>query len=342
MSYTAYEDAIAPDQDVRIAPMRPQDAPGVAACFRVVYGGDYPIRTYYEPAALTEANRTADILTWVAITPREEVVGTANMYRNGCDPRVYEGGGSLVIPKYRRRGLNLKLNESIIAEGERNPNITVLFGEPVCNHTHMQKAMLNQGFFFTGLEMDLMPATAYDRSKDPAERVSMLWNFREMQPRPHGVFLPGALAAPLREIYGETELERRFSPALETTPSAMESEMRSQVYDFAQAARVDLPLVGRDLPVRLAELQQDLAGRGVEVLQLRVNLGQPEVGWVVEVLRQAGFFLGGLYPRWFDYDGLFLQRTARRPHWEQLHIMPDFSRLLELVRADWQAVTGGE
>ena len=41
---------------------RSEDAAGVAECFKKVYGEDYPIKIFYEPDELIEANKTGQYL----------------------------------------------------------------------------------------------------------------------------------------------------------------------------------------------------------------------------------------------------------------------------------------
>jgi hypothetical protein len=57
----------------------------------------------------------------------------------------------------------------------------------------------------------------------------------------------------------------------------------------------------------------------------------------VEALRRRGYFLGGAIPRWFDGDGILMQKLFCPPDFESIHLLSDFSKqLLEVIRRDWQ------
>jgi len=44
-------------------------------------------------------------------------------------------------------------------------------------------------------------------------------------------------------------------------------------------------------------------------------------------------------PRWFNEDGLLLQRLAHAPDWDDIQLLLDRARrIMQLVKNDWQAV----
>lgn len=50
-----------------------------------------------------------------------------------------------------------------------------------------------------------------------------------------------------------------------------------------------------------------------------------------------------MLPRWFDDDGLMLQRVTGKPNWEEIQIdSPRSQRIAAMVRSDWQKVAGGQ
>jgi hypothetical protein len=45
------------------------------------------------------------------------------------------------------------------------------------------------------------------------------------------------------------------------------------------------------------------------VIQVWLKFSSPWNGKVVDILRRKGYFLGGSLPRWFDEDGLLMQKV---------------------------------
>lgn len=61
---------------------------------------------------------------------------------------------------------------------------------------------------------------------------------------------------------------------------------------------------------------------------------------MVDALLRRGYFLGGVLLRWFDVDGMLMQKIVGRPNWEGIKLYSaKAKRLLELARADWEDVS---
>jgi hypothetical protein len=332
---------IAPGQEVAVALLSPEDAPGVSALFRAVYGQDYPVKTYYDPAALLAANRAGDIISCVARTPGGDIVGHLAMYRIAPCPKVYEGGAAMVLPAYRNTAkvfermvvLGIKTCPAYGGEG--------VYGEHVCNHLFTQKAAVTLSNVTMGLAVDLMPASAYDHEKSAQGRVSSLHGFQVLKPHPHTVHLPRVYERELRFIYEGLADTRDLALSTQAPPPDSRSRLTVEVYDFAQVMRVAARELGEDLLAALDGTRAEAAAHGVKVEQLWLPLAAPWVGWAVDELRGRGWFLGGVLPRWFDEDGLMVQRLAEAPRWDDMQILTDRSReVVRLVRRDWERVDG--
>ncbi|MBI5521553.1 MAG: hypothetical protein HY910_02905 [Desulfarculus sp.] len=328
---------IEPGQEVEIGLFCPEDAPGVAALFQAVYGQGYPVKVYYHPQELAAAVARGEIIQVVARTPRGQVVGVENMFNSAPFKGVYEMGAGLVLASFRNRGLSRAMNQYLVDEVIPQKGVPMTFGEPVCNHVFQQKAREGMGYVNTALEVDLMPAAAYSREQSASGRVAALMSFKGYQDHEHAVHLPVRYAAALLEIYagsgqGRAILEADSGAALRGT-----TEFKVELFDFAQAARVAVHETGADLEERLDALLADLRGQGMLVVQAWLKLASPPVAAAAEVFRARGFFLGGVLPRWFDEDGLLLQKVHGRPNWEEIQVhSPRSRRILELVRQDWR------
>jgi hypothetical protein len=121
----------------------------------------------------------------------------------------------------------------------------------------------------------------------------------------------------------------------------LKTELGTRVFDFAQVARVAVEAAGTDLDAAVALEERRLAAQGVTVVQMWLRLDCRWVGWAADRLRGKGYFIGGLLPRWFDTDGLLMQKIMARPCWEDMRIAFDRgSEIVRLAREDWEEVTG--
>jgi hypothetical protein len=111
-----------------------------------------------------------------------------------------------------------------------------MFGEPVCNHPFVQKAVAGFLSVETALEIALMPAEAYTQEKSATGRVAALLVFRNYRPKPHRVFLPPVYENELRFLYATLDEPRELATADEALPTSV-SEIRMDIFDFARVAR---------------------------------------------------------------------------------------------------------
>ena len=332
------KDGIEPGQDWDVYLFRPEDALGVARVFRAVYGDGYPVRTYIEPQLLIEENAALRVISSVARTARGEVVGHNALYNSAAHPGTYESGAGAVHAAYRGgKGIFTRMVDHGLEVAATMPQVNAVFCEPVSNHLFSQKLTDKAGFIIRALEVELMPAAAYEKEASASGRVSNFPTFRTLRARPHGVHLPRAYGDVMDFLYEGLDDEREFRVSTAALSPGTVSDIRSRVFESAGVARVAVHKPGGDFASRMRQLEEELRSRGVMVIQVWLNLACPDVGEAVDLLRNQGFFLGGVLPRWFDDDGMLMQKLFKPPAWDSILTYGERAdRVLELVRTDWE------
>jgi hypothetical protein len=327
-----------PEEHIEIGPFRPEDAEGIAALFRSVYGEGYPVRVFYDPRALTEANDTGTYYSIVARSVSGKVVGVQHLFRSAPYEALYEVGAGLVLKEYRKLGLNRRMLQFVYEKWiSEQQGIAEIWGEPVCNHLIMQKAVAEFRHVETALEVALMPAEAYDKEKSAAGRVAALSAFRCYKPKHHTVYLPLAYETELTFLYSALDDKRNLLISGQPLPDSVRSQGDMTVFDFARVCRISVPSVGSDFDPYIHELETRALDQKLVVIQVWLNLGCPWVGAAVDVLRGKGYFLGGLLPRWFDEDGFLMQKLMIDPDFESIQLYSDRSKqIFAMVQADWR------
>ena len=333
---------IEPKQELELDLMRPQDAPGVAALFRLVYGDRYPVQAYYHPDELIEANAKGEIISSVFRTKKGEIVGHNALFNSAPYGKVYESGAGLIHPQYRVGNLFRPMVQHGVEVGAPRFGVEVVFGEPVTNHRVSQRMVQNLDWVARAVEVELMPAETYDQEKSSQGRVTTILSFITIESRPQEVFVPARYQEQLDFCYQDMDDERQFRPADQEIPPEIETRLDIQVFDFAGVARMAALAAGRDLVAILDQREKELAQeRGVVVFQLWLNLSWPWIGRLVEELEGAGYFLGGVLPRWLDQDGLLMQKLLVEPDWDVPKLLPGRNtELYEMIKAEWQRVCG--
>lgn len=215
--------------------------------------------------------------------------------------------------------------------------VDVVFGEPVCNHLFSQKMMAKMGFVTRALEVDLMLASTYTNDASATGRVAAFLDFKTYRPKPHTVYLPGSYAEVLRFFYDDLYDERGFCVSVDAIPATAATDMRFEVFDFVGVARIAVHVAGADFSKQMDLLEKKLHEKGVVAIQVCLDLSCPWLGAATEILRNRGFFLGGVLPRWFDTDGLLMQKIRKVPDWKGIGVYTDrAAKILEKVRTDWE------
>ncbi len=324
-------------EDFEVGFFRPQDAQGIVRLFQAVYGDGYPIRVFYDPEALTTANAIGQYYSIVARTPSGEVAGVQHAFRSAPYERLYEAGAGLVLKEYRNLALTKRMLHFLFDEWiPKQANVEETFGEAVCNHVYMQRTVAQMGHVETALEVALMPAEAYDKEGSASGRVAALLAFRCYKPRPHAIFLPEVYDKELRFIYSGLDDVRTLASADRELPTDESSYGEITVFDFARVARIAMHRTGADFDRSIHDLERTALDRKALVIQIWLKLSSPWVGSAVDILRGRGYFFGGALPRWFDDDGLLMQKLFVNPDFDGIQLHEDRAKeILGMIRDDW-------
>jgi len=149
------------------------------------------------------------------------------------------------------------------------------------------------------------------------------------------IFLPEPYADMLRTITARLDDVRETTPSTQSIPMTESTVIDLKMFDFAQLARMAVRTIGSDFAKAFDTIEREAIERSAVVLQTWLNLGTPWVGKVVEMLRDRGYIFGGLLPRWFDTDGLLMQKLLCNPNFEEIQLLSAFSKeLLAYIRQD--------
>ncbi|MBI9075231.1 MAG: GNAT family N-acetyltransferase [Desulfatibacillum sp.] len=328
-----------PDFSFTVGLFQPEDAPRVATLFRAVYGEGYPVKLYYNPEKLREAFRKKEVLPFIAKDKDGAMIGVLAIYRSSPFEGLYEIGSGIVLPQYRGFGIASRLHELVLSRKTlKNLKVEGLWGEAVANHFFMQKICANMGFRETALEVDLMPAEAYTQEKSAMGRVGAVVGFMTIAPKPHTVYLPKCYDEEFRFFYEDMDDSRTLENAHANVPADGATEIVPTMYDFARVARFAVQSIGPDFSRDFRATEKEIRDQNkILVCQAWVKLSCPWCSAAVDALRAQGYFLGGLLPRWFDDDGLLMQKILNPPNWEGLNLYSDRAkRFLDIAREDWK------
>jgi len=193
----------------------------------------------------------------------------------------------------------------------------------------------------TGIEIDLMPAEAYN-GEQGSGRVSTIDMFRTVVEKPHTVYVPEVYEDFSRFVLDGLDDIRTVKVSTDGLPPVGSTETATQTFDFAQLARMTVYEAGVDFEAAFDAEEKRMMDEHCAVIQVWLKLSWPWVGAVIDILRNRGFFLGAILPRWFGEDGFLMQKVPARPNWEGINLYSDrAAQILRFIKDDWEETQTG-
>lgn len=325
------------DHGLGIDRFRDEDAFSLVDLFRTIWGDEYPSPDVYDPDYLVDANRNGSICSYVCRDETGCVVAHLALVRSAPFDGAMELAQGLVHPSYRGAGLLSRMMELVICEAERSHGCTTLFGTAVCNHVMSQRSLAGCGFSPSAFEIDYTPARLFKKEGASRGRVATVCQFRSLKPAPDQVtYLPRAYASVIADIFRDAKTQRRFLDPRPDLPLPMTSDADVADVPTLDLTKITVARAGRDLTDRVQEVERQALRAGRAVVQVLVDMSSPTVDAAVEMLRAAGFWFGGVLPRYLNADAFLMQKTLATPNFEEVKVGSSAAQdLLKMVQADW-------
>ena len=319
------------------------NASHVGAVFRSVYGDDFPLKYVYQPESLWKEIKEGRLASALAFDMTGRAAGYIAMYKNAPNPRLWEAGNMVVDPVYKLTNVssllrNYYFDPNFCKKGDNDG----IFGEAVCCHYFTQVSGIKSGMSDYALELDQLAGDSFkdsNHNKAETERVSCVLSFLEFNHPTETMYLPQVYADILQRL-SQPLRSRCFHLGTAPLPDTGVTVWEEKYYPSAQTWKIAVCEIGADWSAVVDEILSEAACRQVISLQMTVNTAYPQVGVAVHQLRERGFFLGGLVPRWFGTDGILMQKVlGNEPDYDGAKLYSRTAKdLLAFIRADREEV----
>ena len=88
--------------------------------------------------------------------------------------------------------------------------------------------------------------------------------------------------------------------------------MQLRFFGLQKVARIYVELIGSDFDITIERLEQTARCQGSTIMQVYLPLAARLRLLQSRACGHRGYFLGGVLPRWFDGDGLMMQKALFR------------------------------
>jgi len=275
---------------------RPEDAAGVAACFRETYGDSYPVAACYDPGRIIEQNRDNRHLAAVAVEDGTgTVVGHCSVQRR-YSWAVGECGQIVVRRGHQGRCLAVRMGRFLEQES-LDAGLRCLVTYEVTSHQATQLIAHRARFRPCGLILGAMPATLnFQTMGGPvSQRESCMVSMKYLvPPRPTAVRVPAHHEDMIGRIFAGLEKAVVLQGPSPLSGSGETLVRESQTWETAD---IIVRRIGANTFREIqAHLRHLLARQVAEVIYLEIPLDQPGGDILCQEAEMAGFFFAGLGP----------------------------------------------
>jgi len=301
------------DIPLTIRLMKPDDSVDLARCVYRCYGYTYANGDVYYPDRVRELLESGLLISHVALSPDNEIIGHIAIRKESPDARIGERGQAVVDPRYRGHGLLNKLIGASVGHA-KSVEMYGTYGEAVTVHTYSQKAAFSMGARETGVLLGFTPATMLFKKiqeKDRQQRQAAVLLYTRVNEEPwRDVYPPFHHQAIIRRIYERNNFRRNIMKAIDVKKSAdisPSSQVDVKVQTEASRAFMHVAQYGADLEELVKFRLRELCLRRIDCIYIDLPLSHPATPKFCASMEMLGFFFAGVIPEMSEGDVLRLQ-----------------------------------
>lgn len=283
--------------DVTLREIHDDEMKMLVQCFYRVFGYSYSAEGVYYPESILERKRGNVYRGFVGINSKGEVIAHTAALKDSPDDKIVECGQAFVMPQYGKRGLFHSLKQMLIDYAEKQGLMGVR-SSAVTEHEYTQRANLDLQCIETGLELGYIPGNLVSNvsSDRKGQRQTVINFFRPLGVHAEvDVYVPECYADIVEKTYGRLSLPRRILHP-EQCPFEGETSIKLSVKTEWNQLHVTIDHVGSDLDRCIETMLRNAPLMGARVVYFMLDIEDKATPQVVEALRRAGFFYGGVTP----------------------------------------------
>lgn len=309
--------------------MVPEEAVEVSRGAYCSYGYTYVLDHIYFPDRVREMNERNELISYVAVTDTNIVIGHTALEVEERDPLVPQLGVAFTMPKYRGQGCLNQLTPALIEDG-RQRNFTAIYARGITTHPYSQKSILKFGFSEVAILLSCGVEREYKgiiEGKSQRESVAVLYRYLQF-PEKLELFVPERHVDIVRFIYEKLGVQPVFKPA-GTLVLTGESIISMQPELVNKVAKLTINRYGEDSVTQIKNNLHQLCLERFETIYLYLPLKEAATAALTPDFEKLGFYFSGVMPGSEGRDCLILQY--------QNNYVVDFSKVM-LAQETGQAI----
>ncbi len=290
--------------------MLPEEAVEVSKCAYMSYGYSYTHESIYYPERIRQLNQDEQVISLLAVTEANSIIGHMALIVDDQDPKVVEGGMAFVTPQSRGQGCMKRLLVAMMDEGEKR-GLVGIYGNATTSHPYSQKGIISIGMQECALMLSKLPPAEYKGGlqEEGGGRRSSMYCFKYFQQPPQTlVYAPADHHNMIKSLYDGLGITPEFREEStgegEKQPATTSLSVHTDSY---MTANIDVLAAGPDVATEVSATLKNLCAERIETVYLLLNLSDPATAVTTTELESLGFFFAGIMPGSSGRDRLVLQ-----------------------------------
>jgi GNAT superfamily N-acetyltransferase/anti-sigma regulatory factor (Ser/Thr protein kinase) len=282
-----------------VRPMKPSEAVEVSKCIYKAYGYSYAYEDAYYPDRIKELNGNGRMFSAVAVTEKNDIAGHCALLSWHDNERIAEIAQAVVKPEYRSQGVLTRLTDYIIRESKTRGLLGV-FVQAVTVHTYSQRVALRLGLKECAIILGYFRKTETFKgiAEELSQRVGVVIGFMSLtQPDKLAIYPPPSHETMIRRLYRHLDMNPEIgAPSFQGGIEEPDSTLRTDLIGRMSYARIEVVRYGRDVVKEIRVRLKELCLKGIEVINLYLNLSDPRTSTLTQEFEKLGFFYAGILP----------------------------------------------
>lgn len=319
--------------------MMPEEAIEVSRCAYKSHGFSFFDDHIYYPERLVEMNRNLEMISAVAVTRENDLMGHAALVFQNPEDTIAELTFAFVNIEYRGQGALNRLTDFLLQVPKKR-KLTGIYSYAVAVHPYTQKSLAKYGLKDCGILLATSPASWRFKgiSDDTSQRISVVLSFKYMrEPSELNLYPPVHHKAMIARLYDSLGVQHQFRLPESPAPSfkTAVSEIDVAENELEGSAVIYVLNYGENILKVIRKTLRELCVKQIACIDMLIRLNDPLTCYLTEEFEKMGFFFAGILPDSRIGDGLILQYLNNvRFNYDKVVIYQDFTKeVLAYIRA---------
>lgn len=315
---------------VTIRKIELDEAVEVSQCAYFAYGYSYIYEALYYPETLRELNENNDMISMIAVSELNKIVGHAAILIDKKNKDSVEIGAGFVNPNFRGTGVLSKIVDEL-QNLTNSMNLYSIHINAVTSHIYSQKVANKRGFQATCLMLSRTNAVEFKEINSENERESVLLTYKIIDTNKSlKAYIPENHKDFIIKIYKNLGIEINSIDYFDEEFTFHNKSIIFTSIDNSNTAHIYIDTYGAEIVEQIEFELKRLCFKRVEVIYLYLPLNIYYTKRHSYDFEEMGFFISGILPNSYEKNYLVLQYLNNQTiNYQNIQIFTDFGNFLK-------------